>query len=57
MPLDRDRLQQIDGFLKAAYLDTGRLPCALLRRRVPLYVPLREPPCVRLRCSVPRLPQ
>jgi CubicO group peptidase (beta-lactamase class C family) len=31
MPLDRDRLQQIDGFLKAAYLDTGRLPCALLR--------------------------
>ena len=31
MPLDRDRLQQIDGFLKAAYLDTGRLPCTLLR--------------------------
>ena len=31
MPLDRDRLQQIDGFLKSAYLDSGRLPCALVR--------------------------
>lgn len=31
MPLDRDRLQQIDGFLKNAYLDSSRLPCALVR--------------------------
>jgi CubicO group peptidase (beta-lactamase class C family) len=31
MPLNRDRLGAIDGFLKSAYLDTGRLPGALVR--------------------------
>jgi len=31
MGFNRDRLQAIDGFLKSAYLDTGKLPCALLQ--------------------------
>ncbi|MGL6044330.1 MAG: serine hydrolase domain-containing protein [Sandaracinobacteroides sp.] len=31
MPLNRDRLGQIDGFLKSTYVDTARLPGALVR--------------------------
>ena len=31
MPLDPNRLQLIDGFLKSTYLDSGRLPGTLLR--------------------------
>jgi CubicO group peptidase (beta-lactamase class C family) len=31
MPLNRDRLQQIDGFLKRTYLDSGRLPGAIVK--------------------------
>ncbi|MGQ5701331.1 serine hydrolase domain-containing protein [Sandaracinobacteroides sp. A072] len=31
MPLNRDRLARIDSFLKEAYLDTNRLPCALVK--------------------------
>ncbi|TPE61092.1 beta-lactamase family protein [Sandaracinobacter neustonicus] len=31
MSLNRDRLQKIDGFLKSAYLDTGRLPGTIVR--------------------------
>ncbi|WP_199553498.1 serine hydrolase domain-containing protein [Sandaracinobacteroides hominis] len=31
MPLDRERLGKIDDFLKSAYLDPGRLPCAVLK--------------------------
>lgn len=31
MPLNRDRLGRIDTFLKSAYLDSGRLPCALVK--------------------------
>lgn len=31
MGFNRDRLAAIDQFLKSAYLDTGKLPCALLQ--------------------------
>ena len=31
MGFNRDRLAAIDGFLKSAYLDTGKLPCTLLQ--------------------------
>jgi CubicO group peptidase (beta-lactamase class C family) len=31
MPLNPDRLARIEGFLKSAYIDTGRLPGTLLR--------------------------